>query len=66
MPIDVPEQISCVECGGTCHRLGHPPEDGFEPGDWIAYRCADCMDRFDLQATDPVDDEPDHGDRAGY
>ncbi len=66
MTIEVPEQIVCVECGGTCHRLGHPPDEGYEPGDWVAYRCGDCMDRFDLQAADPADDEPDHGDREAY
>ena len=47
--MDVPSQIACVECGGTCHLLSHPPDGGFEPGDWVAYRCADCLDRFDLE-----------------
>ena len=56
--MDVPTQIACVECQGTCHLLSHPPEDGWEPGDWVAYRCADCLDRFDLQVADPADDEP--------
>lgn len=55
--MDVPSQITCVECGGTCHLLGHVPEGGFEPGDWVAYRCGDCMDRFDLQM---VDDDEEH------
>lgn len=50
-PIEVPETIVCVECRGTCHRLGHEPPDGWEEGDWVAYRCADCMDRFDLQVA---------------
>ena len=43
-----PERIVCVDCGGWCHRLSYEPEDGFEPGDVVAYRCADCLDRWDL------------------
>lgn len=56
MAVTIPATITCVECRGTCHLLGHPPEDGWEPGDWVAYRCADCMDRFDLQVEDDPDD----------
>jgi hypothetical protein len=49
----VPESITCVECGGTCHLLSHaPPDDPFEPGDVVAYRCADCMERFDIVVPD--------------
>ena len=45
-PADV---IVCVECGGRAHLLTRPPEDGrWMPGDVIAYRCADCLDRFDI------------------
>ena len=37
--------IVCVDCGGRCHLLTHPPEDGiWEPGDIVAYRCEDCRD----------------------
>lgn len=43
-----PEQIVCVDCGGTCHLLSYAPDEGFEPGDVIAYRCADCLDRWDV------------------
>ena len=33
----------------VCHLLSHPPPDEpFEPGDVVAYRCADCMDRWDI------------------
>lgn len=54
----IPEPtIDCVECGGTCHLLTHPPADdevdgGWLPGDIVAYRCADCLDRFDLELPD--------------
>lgn len=53
--VEVPETIVCVECRGTCHRLGHPPPEGYESGDWVAYRCGDCMDRFDLEVPDAED-----------
>ena len=46
-----PANIICVDCGGTCHLLAHPDEE-FEPGDPVAYRCADCMDRWDLVMPD--------------
>jgi len=27
-------QITCIDCGGRCFLLTHPPEDGiWEPGD---------------------------------
>ncbi len=49
-----PESIICVDCGGTCGLLTRPPVDeedrsvGFRPGDVVAYRCADCLDRWDI------------------
>ena len=49
-----PETIVCVDCGGTCHLLAHP-ETEFDPGDPVAYRCADCVDRWD---DDGQGDEP--------
>ena len=49
----VPDTIICVDCGGTCHLLSHPPpDDPFEAGDVVAYRCADCMDRWDIVIPD--------------
>ena len=54
--MDVPTQIVCVDCGGVCHLLSHEPPDGFQPGDWVAYRCSDCMDRWDLQIPDDEDE----------
>jgi len=48
MEITVPETIVCVDCGGQCHRLTYIPEDGFSDGDVVAYRCEDCLDRWDL------------------
>lgn len=44
-----PETIVCVECGGTAHLISFLPEDGeLDPEAAIAYRCADCRDRFDV------------------
>jgi hypothetical protein len=48
MPI--PESIVCVDCGGLCRLISYPdPDDGFSPGDIVAYRCRDCLDRWDIQ-----------------
>lgn len=46
---DVPGEIVCVDCGGTCHLITYLPED--EPvseGSVLAYRCEDCLDRWDI------------------
>ncbi|MEA1903257.1 MAG: hypothetical protein U9N56_07010 [Actinomycetota bacterium] len=49
-----PETIHCVECGGTAHLISFLPEDEQpEPGTAFAYRCSDCMDRFDMVWEDP-------------
>ena len=49
----VPATIQCVECGGTAHLLtGFPPDDPPRPGDIVPYRCADCMERFDIELTE--------------
>jgi|TARA_B100001079_G_scaffold43601_2_gene34821 hypothetical protein len=55
--VRAPSTIICVDCGGTCHLLGHPDHD-LEPGDSVAYRCELCMDRWDIVMSDD-DDEPD-------
>jgi hypothetical protein len=55
--MDVPETIVCVDCGGTAHRISYPrPDEPWQPGDVVAYRCADCLDRWDLVVPD-LDDE---------
>lgn len=56
-------QITCIDCGGRCFLLSHPPEDGiWEPGDVIAYRCEDCLDRWDIVMSDEDDAEIARGD----
>ena len=51
-------QIVCIDCGGRCFLLTRPTEDGiWEEGDIVAYRCEDCLDRWDLVLT--LDDDID-------
>ena len=51
--------ITCIDCGGRAHLLSRrdvDPEDPgasqWEPGDIVAYRCEDCLDRWDLVLED--------------
>lgn len=57
-----PEEITCVDCGGTCHRLAGEPELGWQVGDLVVYRCQDCHDRWDLVVTEEDLEPPDRGD----
>jgi hypothetical protein len=50
--VGLPETIQCVDCGGICHRLSYEPDEGFATGDVVAYRCEDCMDRWDIVLED--------------
>lgn len=52
-----PLTITCVDCGGTCHRLGDDPDLGWQLGDLVVYRCRDCNDRWDLVVTEEDLDE---------
>lgn len=45
-PASPPPTIVCVDCGGVAHLLG--AADDLEPGDVLIYRCADCLDRWDV------------------
>jgi hypothetical protein len=52
--LEAPATITCVDCGGVCHLLSHPRPDedattGFVVGDIVAYRCEDCLDRWDIE-----------------
>ncbi|MDH4116604.1 MAG: hypothetical protein OEX04_02990 [Acidimicrobiia bacterium] len=47
--MSVPNQISCVDCGGIASLISFlPPDTTIEPGTALAYRCADCNERFDV------------------
>lgn len=48
-----PVEIICPECGGLAHLLSYlPPDEDPDPGTALAYRCADCLDRFDVVFDD--------------
>ncbi len=51
--MDIPEDIICVDCGEKAYRLTPEPEFGWETGDFVAYRCRGCQDRWDLVVEDP-------------
>jgi len=54
----VVETIPCVECGATAHLLPRfSPDDPPRPGDIVAYRCEECMDRFDVVVDDVGEDK---------
>ena len=56
MPAPEPT-ITCVDCGGRCHLLTYPREDGvWLAGDIVTYRCEDCRDRWDLVLPDDWDE----------
>jgi hypothetical protein len=46
--VDAPATIVCVDCGGKCHLISYAPDEGWERGDVVAYRCEDCNDRWDM------------------
>ncbi|MGH8951298.1 MAG: hypothetical protein ACRDX9_07720 [Acidimicrobiia bacterium] len=53
-----PEAFTCVDCGGVAHLISFIPEDvDLGPGTPLAYRCADCMERFDV-VWEGDDDDP--------
>lgn len=60
-PAGAPATIVCVDCGGTCHLLSYAREDEpWQAGDVLAYRCAECGDRWDMVLDDDdVDPGPD-------
>jgi hypothetical protein len=52
--ITPPATIVCVDCGGAAHLISAPRPDedavtGFRSGDILAYRCEDCLDRWDIE-----------------
>ena len=54
----MPDTITCVECGGGAGRLTPvPEEEGFVPGDVVAYICPECGQRFDLVVEDEAGEE---------
>ncbi len=53
-----PDTFTCIDCGGVAHLITFlPAENDVEPGTPLAYRCGDCMERFDV-VWEEGDDEP--------
>ncbi len=49
----VADTIVCIDCGGSCHRLPLDiPEFGWQLGDLVTYRCADCADLWFLELAE--------------
>ncbi len=55
--MDVPEKIDCIDCGQPAYRLSYVPEEGWEVGDYVAYRCSGCNDRWDMVVGDDTESE---------
>ena len=56
MPRSPETEIVCFDCGGRCFLISYAREDGtWLPGDAVAYRCQDCLDRWDLVLPDDWD-----------
>jgi DNA-directed RNA polymerase subunit RPC12/RpoP len=65
--VRIVSEIVCIDCGGRCGLLTSEPPGGFRPGDVVAYRCSECLDRWDLEITeDDIEDAPDPGDRRSF
>jgi hypothetical protein len=50
--IRVDPVILCIDCGGRAHLLSYEPHEGWADGDVAAYRCEDCLDRWDIVLED--------------
>lgn len=47
--MELAKEIICIDCGGRAHLITPvPAEEELEPGDVLVYRCADCLDRWDI------------------
>lgn len=53
----VPAEMACLECQGRANLMSFAPEEGFAPGDVVAYVCEDCGHRFDV-VTPEADETP--------
>lgn len=51
--MELPDTITCVECGGIAHLASYrPPDEDFHPGDVVAFVCADCDHRHDIELAE--------------
>lgn len=44
-----PDSITCPDCLGVARMASYRPHEGWLPGDVVAYRCVDCLDRWDIE-----------------
>lgn len=51
MSTPIPTTITCVDCGGRCHLISYVTLEELVPGDIVAFRCEDCLDRWDVEVT---------------
>ena len=51
----IPSTIVCPDCGGVAHLLTHAVDADLEEGESVAYRCKDCLDRWDVIWDEPSD-----------
>ncbi len=64
--MQIAAEIVCIDCGGRCGLLTPEPPGGFRPGDVVAYRCGECLDRWDLELTEDDVGEPDDDERRRF
>ena len=43
-----PTEMACLECQGRANLMSFAPDEGFAPGDVVAYVCEDCGHRYDV------------------
>ena len=61
--MEIPDKVTCVDCGRLAYRLTIEPEFGFSDGDWVAYRCSGCGDRWDLEVSSDIYPDTDSKDQ---
>lgn len=49
--MEIPDTIVCIDCGQPARRLTPEPEEGWQVGDSVAYRCTGCNDRWDMEIS---------------
>lgn len=61
--VEPENEIMCIDCGGRSHLLTPPREDNvWEVGDVLAYRCEDCLDRWDIVLEEDDFEDVERGD----
>jgi hypothetical protein len=58
--MEIPDSITCVDCLQVARLMTLPSEDGWQPGDIVAYRCTGCNDRWDMVVDDDHGSESQH------